>query len=129
MFPEYEPDSEDHFARAPSQPEIEDYAGDPLDEREVARYYLRLMDAASLDNSGLPPKTLARLRDPPREQPQLDDPDIKYILNLLMVCDTESSFEGARQAYQDRHPGVELMSRYKVSMGARRVPSHWVTTP
>ncbi|KAI0329320.1 hypothetical protein GY45DRAFT_1235076, partial [Cubamyces sp. BRFM 1775] len=56
-----------------------------LDDMKITLEYIRLLQHATLETSGLDPDVLARLRNPSEEPFQIDDPDLEFAIKLYLV--------------------------------------------
>ncbi|KAG1762379.1 hypothetical protein EV702DRAFT_1163929, partial [Suillus placidus] len=77
-----------------------------LEDAQDSMSFITALRKASLDDahSKLPPDALDRLRNPPRELPDISDPDLILSLKYYFANTTIASYNLIREATIERHP-------------------------
>ncbi|KAF4587957.1 hypothetical protein EYR38_009918 [Pleurotus pulmonarius] len=87
-----------------------------LEHLQVAQQYISLIKAATLDNGGLDPETVAQLRDPEEGPVDISDPDLRLSIDLFlaMTNSSEQTYNDVRSAISARFPDSNVLSRHLV---------------
>ena len=116
---------EEQEEELPGGPDLEELCG--LAENEDIKLYLDFVtqiNEASLEDDGMTmdPDDLSRLRYPPQEPIDIDDPNLRLALDLFLAVGNSSqeTYNSARKAIRRRYPDEELFSYDQIK---RRVAS------
>ncbi|OBZ66066.1 hypothetical protein A0H81_13935 [Grifola frondosa] len=87
-----------------------------IEDIRIAQEFIELLKHATLDESGLHADALARLRNPPQQPLQIDDPDILLSLEIYLAISNASqeTYDHVRSAILRRHPETKILSYYQV---------------
>jgi CCR4-NOT transcriptional regulation complex NOT5 subunit len=82
---------------------------------ETAQLFLKALEGASLDDSGLDPETIDRLRNPITECVDIsDNKDFRLSLNISDTYASEVTYEATRQGILRHSPDVEMLSHHRI---------------
>ncbi|KAI0054811.1 hypothetical protein BV25DRAFT_1873269 [Artomyces pyxidatus] len=83
-----------------------------IEDIEVARTFIKLLENASLDDNKLNPDTLERLRNPPHSPPDLDNPDLRLALDIFLSVSNASqeTYNSVRAGIKRRYPDSKMLS-------------------
>ncbi|KAJ7893765.1 hypothetical protein B0H13DRAFT_1505852, partial [Mycena leptocephala] len=88
-----------------------------VDDVRNAQLFIKALEGATLDESGLDSDTLARLRNPIWESVDIsDDKDFRLSLKVFLA-DTnasEATYHATRDAILEHSPNVDMLSYYSV---------------
>ncbi|KDQ14423.1 hypothetical protein BOTBODRAFT_110097, partial [Botryobasidium botryosum FD-172 SS1] len=84
-------------------------------EVQQARAFIDLLEAASLDGSGLDERALERLRNPPCTPIVVDDLDLLFSLRLFLANNKslQDAYNRNRDAILSRYPDNPILSHYE----------------
>ncbi|KAI1795270.1 hypothetical protein LXA43DRAFT_851327, partial [Ganoderma leucocontextum] len=87
-----------------------------LADLKISREFVRLLENATLSNSGLSEEALDRLRNPPQYPLDIKSPDVLLSIELFFATlnASDATYIKVREAYLRRHPENRLLSLYEV---------------
>ncbi|KAJ3001526.1 hypothetical protein NUW54_g6368 [Trametes sanguinea] len=87
-----------------------------LDDMKTALEFIRLLQQATLDNSGLQPELVEQIRGPRCSAFAIEDPDVLLSIKLYLATAnaSEDTYSEIRDAIMARFPDVIILSLYKV---------------
>jgi hypothetical protein len=90
-----------------------------IEDIKTSAELIKLLQNASLDDSGMSLEDIDRLRNPRSDKdPNIDPTDPAFILSLhsFLSCTdaSEATYNGFRQAYLARHPDESFLSLYQI---------------
>jgi hypothetical protein len=108
-----DPRPRENIPPAPERPIYEPLSA--VQDIETAQLFLKALEGASLDDSGLDPETIDRLRNPITECVDIsDNKDFRLSLDIYLA-DTyasEATYEATRQGILHHSPDVEMLSHH-----------------
>jgi hypothetical protein len=83
-----------------------------LDEIKISLAFIDGLKKASLDNEDLDDNVRTRLRNPPQETLDVDDPDLRLSLDIFLAVSNASqdTYTNVRNAILRRHPETRILS-------------------
>ncbi|KIJ13971.1 hypothetical protein PAXINDRAFT_80089, partial [Paxillus involutus ATCC 200175] len=88
-----------------------------IDDLRDSLKFIQMIKNASLDDehAQLDAETIYRLRNPPEETPQLDDPDLRLSLKILLATDNaaEETYTKVREVFRQEIPERNVLSYYR----------------
>jgi len=90
-------------------PTIEDAT---LDDLKISLAFINLIRSATLDNGGLDPDTIHRLRNPKQGPPDVDDPDLILAIKIYLATTkaSQDTYTEVGQAISERFEECEFLS-------------------
>jgi len=87
-----------------------------IESVKVALDFINEIRSATLDNAGLDADVLDRLCNPPEEQRDISDPDVRLSLDLFLAVTnaSEEIYNSCRSAILRRYPSTNILSYYSV---------------
>ncbi|KAL7279560.1 hypothetical protein ACG7TL_005959 [Trametes sanguinea] len=87
-----------------------------LEDMKTSLEFIRLLQHASLDNTGLEPELIQHIRNPTNTPFAIDDPDVLLSIKIYLGTTnaSEDTYNMIREAIMDRFPGVIILTLYKV---------------
>ncbi|KAI8990710.1 hypothetical protein BD414DRAFT_413739, partial [Trametes punicea] len=87
-----------------------------LDDMKDTLEFIRLLQNATLEESGLPSEGIHRIRNPIDQPLRIQDPDVQLAIELYIAVSnaSEETYNAIRDALMRRFPEMEVLSLYKV---------------
>lgn len=87
-----------------------------LDDMKSTLEFIRLLQNATLETSGLAPDVLERIRNPPEDSFEINEPDLELAikLHLALANASDEAYHAIRDAIQQRFPDSEIPTLHKV---------------
>ncbi|OSC96709.1 hypothetical protein PYCCODRAFT_1462331 [Trametes coccinea BRFM310] len=87
-----------------------------LEDMKTSLEFIRLLQHATLDNSGLPPEVIGRIRKPPDMPFAIDDPNVLLSIKLYIATANASddTYNEIREVIMARFSEVTVLSLYRV---------------
>ncbi|KAF9034266.1 hypothetical protein BJ165DRAFT_1417414 [Panaeolus papilionaceus] len=88
-----------------------------IESLELSQRYIESIRDATLENSGLPQRTIEELRNPRHDiEEDLHDPDTRLALDIFISClhASEATYNNITKATARRFPEVECHSHYSI---------------
>ena len=87
-----------------------------IENIKITQQFIEEIRLATLDNSGLDPSIVERLRNPEEGLVDISDPDIRLSLDLYLAVTnaSEATYKGCRDAISHRYPESAVLSYYSV---------------